>query len=437
MNLSIFLFEYKHFVRSKAKLLSYIFFMIICMFSIFNGFEIMHKHIDTIAEINSKEQSEVSKVFKLFDDGVKGPEDKSWINIEDPYWSIRYTPSYIVKNPSSMMPLGIGQSEQFGFYKKVTRWSSIYDTDMVEEITNYERLINGNIDFSFLIIFLLPILMIILFYNINGLENDLKFAKLIAIQNPRVSFWIFNRLLFYTCLVLFSINILIFSVGLFNGGFSNIVAIFKLILISNLYILFFACVFFYLNTKGANSRNIAFKMICTWLLFCAIIPGSTHQFVSFKYPVNYMTDFLDVNRKQAYEIFKLDNLDIEDILLEIYPELAIIEVLNKKTVDEKTLRRSISAIIDQMNINAANEIEMQNQKKNDLIRLSYFFNPVSYVQNMWNSTTSTDYNSYRGFRKEIQQAISERNKLLVLEMWRKNKVDKKTYIKYLEVLTNK
>ena len=40
------------------------------------------------------------------------------------------------------------------------------------EISNYERLINGNIDFSFLVIFLLPILLIILTYNINGLEKD-------------------------------------------------------------------------------------------------------------------------------------------------------------------------------------------------------------------------------------------------------------------------
>ena len=54
------------------------------------------------------------------------------------------------------MPLGIGQSQQYGFYKKINRWSSTYDDDIVEEISNYERLINGNIDFSFLVIFSSP-----------------------------------------------------------------------------------------------------------------------------------------------------------------------------------------------------------------------------------------------------------------------------------------
>ena len=111
------------------------------------------------------------------------------------------------------MPLGIGQSTQFGFYKKVNRWSSTYDDDIVEEISNYERLINGNIDFSFLIIFLLPVLIIIMTYNINGLEKDFGFHKLISIQNNQVKIWIFTRMLFYLILVLLSVNILILTVG--------------------------------------------------------------------------------------------------------------------------------------------------------------------------------------------------------------------------------
>ena len=131
MRLSIFLFEFKHFSRNKAKLFSYIFFMLLCIFSIYNGFEVMHKQIDTIEVIKENQELEFIQIFEWIED-KKGPDDKPWINIEDPYWAIRYTPSYVVKNPSPLFPLGIGQSEQFGFYKKVTRWSSTYDSDMVE-----------------------------------------------------------------------------------------------------------------------------------------------------------------------------------------------------------------------------------------------------------------------------------------------------------------
>ena len=434
MNLNVFLYEAIHFTRSKAKLYSYLFFMSICILSIFNAYKISNKQTQTILKINEQKEIENQKVIDWFDKSNKGPDDKSWINVEDPYWAIRSTSTYVVKEPSPLMPLGIGQSTQFGFYKKVNRWSSTYDDDIVEEISNYERLINGNIDFSFLIIFLLPVLIIIMTYNINGLEKDFGFHKLISIQNNQVKIWIFTRMLFYLILVLLSVNILILTVGFFNSGISNIKSILSLILLSNLYIILFFVVFYFLNRNGNSSSSIAFKMISVWLLFCVIIPGSVHQYVSFQYPVNYMTDFLDVNRKKTYDIFKLDNSNLYTRLLEIHPEISLNKDSLEINLENKKIRRSISSIVNKMNVDAANEIERQNEEKNRLVRFTYIFNPVSYVQNMWNSYTSTDYDSYKKFRIKIKESIQLRNELLVLEMWKEQKVDKESYQEYLKVL---
>ena len=174
-------------------------------------------------------------------------------------------------------------------------------------------------------------------------------------------------------------------------------------------------------------------MISIWLLFCVIIPGSVHQYVSFKYPVNYMTDFLDVNRKQTYDIFKLDNTNLYNRICEIYPEIYDKEPKDI-TLEKQKIRRSISSIVNQMNIKASSVIEKQNEDKNKLIRTCYVFNPVFYVQNLWNSYTLTDYNSYKDFRMDIQNSISDRNKLMVLEMWDENNVDKEEYHRYLKVL---
>ena len=175
-------------------------------------------------------------------------------------------------------------------------------------------------------------------------------------------------------------------------------------------------------------------MISIWLLFCVIIPGSVHQYVNFQYPVNYMTDFLDVNRKQTYDTFKLENSDLYNRLIKIHPEIALNQDSLEINLESRKIRRSVSSIINQMNIEAANEIERQNEDKNRLIRLTYIFNPVSYVQNMWNSCTYTDYDSYKSFRVKIEESIKSRNRLLVLEMWKEQKVDKEIYQEYLKVL---
>ena len=67
-----------------------------------------------------------------------------------------------------------------------------------------------------------------------------------------------------------------------------------------------------------------------------------------------------------------------------------------------------------------NEIERQNEEKNRLVRFTYIFNPVSYVF-MWNSYTSTDYDSYKKFRIKIKESIQLRNKFLYWKCGRNRK----------------
>ena len=53
--LNIFLFEFKHFKKSKTKIISYLFFIVACIFSINNGFELQEKQLDE--NIQNKEES--------------------------------------------------------------------------------------------------------------------------------------------------------------------------------------------------------------------------------------------------------------------------------------------------------------------------------------------------------------------------------------------
>ena len=71
-----------------------------------------------------------------------------------------------------MMVFSVGQSEQYGYYKKVTNWSSTFDSDLAEEIANPERLALGTLDFNFVFIYLCPILITVLIFNIGGWKRS-------------------------------------------------------------------------------------------------------------------------------------------------------------------------------------------------------------------------------------------------------------------------
>jgi ABC-2 type transport system permease protein len=433
--LNVFLYEYKHFARSKAKVVAYVLFIFASVYSLFNGFDLFKKHHDTLSNIEQKRQEGISKILTWFDEGKTGPEDRPWIDVTTPFWALWNTPTYAVKKPSALMPLGIGQAEQFGYYHRVTNWSTTYDKEMVEELSNPERLLNGNIDFSFLVIFLLPMLMIIFSYNIKGLEQDLNFELLVQIQSRSTKNWVMSRLSFYTLLLIFTTGALIIGSALINNAFeSHISEISRLVFLSTIYILVWSTGLFLIIMSSKGSSIQAFKMISCWLIFCVLIPGAVHQLTSIKYPPNYMTDYLDSNRKDAYKMFEVSKDSLSMQMKELYPELAKTKQGLDTVIDKDIIDFTISSLINQNTKVAIAKIEHQNDLKNEMIVSSYWYNPVSYVQNKWNSITETDYIAYKSYRDQVQQAIDKKMKLLVFDCWDKKKVNKETFENYLKEL---
>jgi ABC-2 type transport system permease protein len=405
------------------------------MYALYTGFDLQQKHEKTIVDINQKKEKVISEMLSWYDKGEKGPKERPWVDIYNPFWATWYLPSYTIKEPTPILPLCIGQTEQYGYYKNVTNRSSVYDNDMVEELANPERLVNGNIDFSFMVLFLLPLLFIILTYNINGLENDLNFEKLIFIQTKNKQKWIFARLAFYTSLLIATVFVFILAVAFKNNAFSNYTStIGALLLLSFIYVFIWAFVFYLIILKGKSSSTNAFKMIGIWLIFCVLIPGAVHQIASIKYPASYMTDYLDANRKEAYKVYELSPDTMIAKLKTIYPELKFTKHGKDTLINDEILSKSLSAITNQINKKAIEKIELHNETKNKFISKSYWYNPISMFQNKWNNLSNTDYAAFKAYRYRVQQNIDKKIKLLVFDNWEMKKVDKKTYLNYLEFM---
>jgi ABC-2 type transport system permease protein len=149
-----------------------------------------------------------------------------------------------------------------------------------------------------------------------------------------------------------------------------------------------------------------------------------------------MTNYLDVNRKEAYEVYELSPDSLGKRLIEIYPPLTTTLHGEDSTMSEEIVNNTVSAIINQMNKKAIQKIEYQNDVKNKFITSSYYFNPVTYFQNTWNKITQTDYSAYKNYRKQVQEAIDKKIELLVFECWEKKKVDKQVYENYLKKCIN-
>ena len=308
MNTSIQIFrsEFMHLIRSPFKVITLLLFVFALIYGCQNGLNLFEKQNTEIMTIKNKNEESINKMILQYEEIENGALQKPRRDPTTPYWAIWNTPTYAFKYPSSMMVFSLGQSEQYGYYKRVTNWSSTYDSDLAEEIANPERLAIGTLDFNFVFTYLSPILIIILLFNIGGLEKDLRFDHLVYLQSISKGHWLLLRFLFYLIIIIALLFILLSYYAVVAGVFKNNSFNFiGLLYTITLYLLFWYTIFYFINYYGKGSSDHAMKMISVWLSLCIVIPGIVHQVTSIMYPLNYMTDYLDVSREQRNEIFVL------------------------------------------------------------------------------------------------------------------------------------
>ena len=425
--------ELIHLLRSPFKTTSILLFVIAIIFGSQNGYQLFNTHNKQIISISSKNTNAIEDMLLTYEGIESGTLEKPRRDPTIPYWAIWNVPSHAFKHPSPMMTFSLGQSEQYGYYKRVTNWSTTYDSDLAEEIANPERLAIGTLDFNFVFTYLSPILIIILLFNIGGLEKDLKFDNLIYSSKIKKEGWILARFLFYYLFVTALIFILTIPYALLAGVFENhTVQYVNLLLLVLLYMILWFTIFYFINLTGKGSSDQALKMISVWMLLCIIIPGAIHQITSLKYPTNYMTDHLDVSRELSNNIFNLPEDDLKKGLLDEYPFLQNTQQASDSITNAATINRSVSGLINSLNKNVSISIEFSSKKKNKFIKSFSKLNPVTTFQNEMNSIAETDFYAYRDYRIRIQDMIDKKIELILGDTWNNVTVDRDRYAEYVK-----
>lgn len=429
--ISIFLFEWKHFIRSPFKIVALLLFMVAGIYALHNGANLYKKQVAEIEKINEKADAQQKEYLAYYEKGEKGPASRPWIDMTTPFWAIWYTPSYHFKSPSPTLIYSIGQAEQYGFYKNITFRSSPYDADLAEEIANPERLQLGTLDFSFVVLYLSPLLLLIWLYNIKGAEADGGFLPLVYTQTGSKNTWLYTRVAFYACLLL----TVIFGLMLYGCILTNVFnetgsAFWLIFLLFFAYLSFWTIGFALVLQSGNSSIGNTLKMVGLWILFAFIIPAAVHQWVSTKHPANLMTDLIDAQREDREKLFSQPDSVFQTMLNDLYPDIPNTPIFKDAEKSNLAMNRSGAALENEIKKSSIKSIEQSNEQKNSLLSFSHWFNPVIFFQNTLNSLTKTHYNNYQNYRDEIQSMVDKQLQIMVMDTWNGVVVDQKKYLEY-------
>lgn len=160
--IALFKYELEHVKYHYFKIVALVLFVVLGIYGLHNGLSLYMSQNDQITQIETQLYWKKQKVLDCYEQSTKINKNKPWIDINTAYWSIYNLPKYHCKKPSPLLVYNIGQSQQYGFYKEIKAWSSSYDSDMTAEISNPEGLQLGTLDFAFVILYVLPLLLLIL-----------------------------------------------------------------------------------------------------------------------------------------------------------------------------------------------------------------------------------------------------------------------------------
>ena len=148
-----------------------------------------------------------------------------------------------------------------------------------------------------------------------------------------------------------------------------------------------------------------------------------------------MTDYIDV-RNQQEELYKGPDSIFQQKLIDLFPQIVSSPVYNDSTKVNLARNRSAAALVNELKKASIQPIQAESREKNDLIKSTFWFNPVSFFQNRLNHISETHYNDYQTYRNEIQALIDRRIEALVDGLWNDVKVDKEKYLEYNKLLSN-
>ena len=427
--------EWKHYMRSNYKLMAIALFMIAAVVGLINGIQLKKRLDKTLNLVQHTAIEQQEKALSLLKEGKKSPEDMSWIDLGTPQGAMSFADLYATKAPTQLMPLAVGQTRQHGFYKKMGSYSTAYDSDMSAEISNPEEVAGSTLDFTFVLLFLLPLLLIVLLYPLGATERDADMVRLLTIQSGNYKKWLIQRLLANGIYMTLFLLVLLGISGIWTGSFSELI-FWKYVLVILAYTWIWTIVLGAIIFMGMDQTSQAVAMILVWAILAIFLPGAFQQLANAQTEANLMVDFLDAKRVDQGEIYEEEFSKVKREVLSGIPELSNTQLAS---LPDSLLSRSAkndvyrTAVAMHMKEVFANN-EAYFEQKNRIIRSNYWLNPLVAVQNYLYQLAGTDYYAFHDFRNQVQSTNFEICRRLLLDNWDQVQIDEKGFTDYLKLV---
>lgn len=329
-----FKYEWRTLVRDRWVQRLTLLLLILCLFASYNGKQKVDKRKQDISEALAKVKEGDEVMLSLIDSIQAGlPVDvPSWRQPVQPTAVGNYHPRVVAFPPAPLALVATGQSDLFTHYVQPT----LSDEAMLlnfTELSSPVQLLFGNFDLSFVLIYLLPLIVIAFTYNILSVERERGSLRLLATQPMKLVHWVLQKstlrfaLLSFILGMCLKVSLMVNGVSLtqhWNQGLSQLLAL------SFAYLLFWFALAFLVNLLGRSSAVNAISLLGIWIGLVLLVPAVLNQLANTIYPVPARARMINDMRVLKAEVDKQQDQILAEYLRS-HPELVSVEAGNEAT----------------------------------------------------------------------------------------------------------
>lgn len=389
-------FEWKNLRADVLVRVFVLIFAILISYAFYTGYDRVKQHEGSIQEVLEKERafySELRADLIAIEKGEKNPP--RWFeDPRDPYRAgfIRGAGVHVYFPASELGLLASGQSDIYAAFIKVPR------NEFSVDLENPYKLASGEFDPAFVLVFLLPLFIIGLSYNVLSAEREQGTLRLILSQ-PVTAFEVLvpKVLIRFLLVWLTTVASLVLGFGALNDNFFPL-GLASVVLFLTLYIAFWFAVALLINLFSRNSTTNLTILSGIWILFTLIIPTLVNLTANTIHPVPSRVAYVNSIRSASQEAAKKR----EEILREYYGDE---RELMSRPASEKTIRETT---LENLQVNryaeilvAETESEYQRKLENQqaLVDAYMFLSPSLVLYRALSKSAGTDGENYKAFKE--------------------------------------
>lgn len=316
--------------------------------------------------------------------------------------STRFGPRYAVMPPAPLAALSIGQSDLLPSYYKVTADAKETVT-AAAEIENPHRLLTGRFDLAFVIIYLYPLLILALSYNMLSGEKEHGTLAMILSQPVSLRVLVLGKIVLRAG-VLFGVIACLGSAALWLAGAplaTGAVAAHAGLWLASVVV--YGLVWFTLaalvSAFGRPSATNAMVLAAAWLAGVILVPSLLNMLATTLYPVPSRVQMIQAVREASDEASEQGSVLLARYY-EDHPDLAA-GGAEQAMNDFNVIRVAVNAEVEARVRPVMARYEAQLERQRTLLARARLLSPAILMQDALNDLSGTGTARHARFLQQV------------------------------------